>query len=573
MNRKFVSIFLLIALISLNLTGLFYPKNIQAQTEVPVKDAKSITTQIANAVKSLAKTAWKYAKDHASRWAVKVADWAWQEALAAALAIVKKKILDMLVNEIIVWIQGGGEPKFITDWWGFLSEATGEAAQKFVRELTGTDICSPFKPQILIALEEPQTFGQRAACTLDDIVGNIENFYEDFRYGGWEGWIKITEPQNNFYGAFLMAQDRQIELMSQAKEAAQAKGIAGAGWLGDERCVKCEALDEEAGEIVEGNDSDECEELFEIAPDTFFCEETKTFTPGDLVGQAAAKAAFTDIDWLVNLTSKSELGAYLAAITNALINRVVKEGLSMVKGVLSANEQNNPPRYLPSGRTPDTSISSASVESITFDDGSTESLITLEVAETDEIAITIEGRESTTGQLVPLSNFSVSAANDNPAAAAVAPDYQTTNSQGRAIFSVMGLEEGSAIISFQAGSQTATLSISITASTYKPDEDEEETPTDTTPPNISITSPQDNATVSGTITISADASDNSGIKEVIFYLDGIQISVVTTPPYQISFDTNTMENGQHSIKATAIDSANNQTDYSIIVDTQNTISE
>src|SRR3989338_11494390 len=66
---------------------------------------------------------------------------------------------------------------------------------------------------------------------------------------------------------------------------------------------------------------------------------------------------------------------------------------------------------------------------------------------------------------------------------------------------------------------------------------------------------------------------NSGIKEVIFYLDGIQISVVTTPPYQISFDTNTMENGQHSIKATAIDSANNQTDYSIIVDTQNTISE
>ena len=125
----------------------------------------------------------------------------------------------------------------------------------------------------------------------------------------------------------------------------------------------------------------------------------------------------------------------------------------------------------------------------------------------------------------------------------------------------------------KAGSQTATLSISITASTYKPDEDEEETPTDTTPPNISITSPQDNATVSGTITISADASDNSGIKEVIFYLDGIQISVVTTPPYQISFDTNTMENGQHSIKATAIDSANNQTDYSIIVDTQNTISE
>ena len=43
---------------------------------------------------------------------------------------------------------------------------------------------------------------------------------------------------------------------------------------------------------------------------------------------------------------------------------------------------------------------------------------------------------------------------------------------------------------------------------------------DTTPPTTSITSPADGATVSGTVTVSANASDNVGVSRVELYVDG-----------------------------------------------------
>src|SRR5712664_4862231 len=46
-------------------------------------------------------------------------------------------------------------------------------------------------------------------------------------------------------------------------------------------------------------------------------------------------------------------------------------------------------------------------------------------------------------------------------------------------------------------------------------------PPDTTPPTVRITSPASGATVSGTITVTADASDNVGVAGVQFQYNGI----------------------------------------------------
>ena len=43
---------------------------------------------------------------------------------------------------------------------------------------------------------------------------------------------------------------------------------------------------------------------------------------------------------------------------------------------------------------------------------------------------------------------------------------------------------------------------------------------DTTPPTVAITAPADQATVSGSITVSATASDDVGVASVQFKLDG-----------------------------------------------------
>lgn len=80
---------------------------------------------------------------------------------------------------------------------------------------------------------------------------------------------------------------------------------------------------------------------------------------------------------------------------------------------------------------------------------------------------------------------------------------------------------------------------------------------DTTPPTVSITAPANGATVSGSVSVTANASDNVGVSKVEFYLDGTLQSTDTTSPYSWSWDSTTAANGTHSLTAKACDAANN----------------
>jgi beta-lactamase superfamily II metal-dependent hydrolase len=80
---------------------------------------------------------------------------------------------------------------------------------------------------------------------------------------------------------------------------------------------------------------------------------------------------------------------------------------------------------------------------------------------------------------------------------------------------------------------------------------------DVTPPATSITAPLAGATVSGTTTVTASASDNVGVTKVEFYLDGALQSTDTTSPYSWSWNTTTAANGSHSLTSKAYDAALN----------------
>src|SRR5439155_14634605 len=81
---------------------------------------------------------------------------------------------------------------------------------------------------------------------------------------------------------------------------------------------------------------------------------------------------------------------------------------------------------------------------------------------------------------------------------------------------------------------------------------------DTTPPAVSMTAPAASATVSGGVTVSANATDNVGVVGVQFKLDGTNLGVeVTTPPYSVSWNTTVNANGSHSLTAVARDAAGN----------------
>ena len=82
-------------------------------------------------------------------------------------------------------------------------------------------------------------------------------------------------------------------------------------------------------------------------------------------------------------------------------------------------------------------------------------------------------------------------------------------------------------------------------------------PGDTTPPTTSITSPANGATVSGTVTVSANASDSVGVTRVELYVDGSLVGSDTTSPYAISWNTTSASNGGHSLQTRAYDAATN----------------
>jgi hypothetical protein len=87
------------------------------------------------------------------------------------------------------------------------------------------------------------------------------------------------------------------------------------------------------------------------------------------------------------------------------------------------------------------------------------------------------------------------------------------------------------------------------------------TPTDTTPPTVSITAPLAGATVSGSaLTVSAAASDNVGVAGVQFKVDGVNVgSEVAGTPAWIAWNTTTLGNGSHTLTAVARDAAGNTT--------------
>ncbi len=82
-------------------------------------------------------------------------------------------------------------------------------------------------------------------------------------------------------------------------------------------------------------------------------------------------------------------------------------------------------------------------------------------------------------------------------------------------------------------------------------------PSDTTPPSCTLTSPAP-STISGTVTMTATASDNVGVTSVGFEVDGVEVGIDTTAPYSYTLDTTTIGNGTHALGAHAHDAAGNE---------------
>jgi peptidoglycan/xylan/chitin deacetylase (PgdA/CDA1 family) len=80
--------------------------------------------------------------------------------------------------------------------------------------------------------------------------------------------------------------------------------------------------------------------------------------------------------------------------------------------------------------------------------------------------------------------------------------------------------------------------------------------TDQTPPTVALSSPTDGSSVTGSLNLTANATDASGIAKVDFLVNGNVVGSSTTAPYSFSWDSHTVS-GTASIAARATDTAGN----------------
>ncbi len=115
---------------------------------------------------------------------------------------------------------------------------------------------------------------------------------------------------------------------------------------------------------------------------------------------------------------------------------------------------------------------------------------------------------------------------------------------------------------YDAAGNSASASVTVTVSNVTPD---------TTPPTASVTSPANGATVSGSVNISATATDNIGVARVQFIVDGVVRSTDNASPFSYNWNTVAETNGSHSLVAKAFDAAGNNASASITVTVSNSV--
>jgi len=82
---------------------------------------------------------------------------------------------------------------------------------------------------------------------------------------------------------------------------------------------------------------------------------------------------------------------------------------------------------------------------------------------------------------------------------------------------------------------------------------------DTTLPTVNFNTPTSGAAVSGSVAVTATASDNIGIAKVELYINGVLTKTDSTSPFSFTWDTTLLANGSYTLKAMAYDAAGNST--------------
>jgi len=96
---------------------------------------------------------------------------------------------------------------------------------------------------------------------------------------------------------------------------------------------------------------------------------------------------------------------------------------------------------------------------------------------------------------------------------------------------------------------------------------------DETPPTISFGSGLENTTLWNTVDVTLTATDNQILEKIDIFAGTVLIETLTTTPYEFQWDTKTVSDGSHTLKAVATDQAGNEATETVDVEIYNKLLE
>jgi hypothetical protein len=269
-----------------------------------------------------------------------------------AFAKFKKRLLDRLTDDTIAWINGetDGRPKFFNQPFSqVLLDAADAAAGDALLDLGLGEICSPFRAQINLELTARRPVQEAVRCTLSQVLDNFEEFGQDFSKGNWLAYSESLKPQNNPWGATLIAKEAMQKAYQQKVSEKEVEILAGRGYTSVKKCLVWTLYAEVDGanqwkpvpniskdltkhpypnQVPEVLETEKVRARSEFSGKTinnfvWRCSKETLTVPGDLLATANSNAFTKDYDYVVNT---DDLTPYLNAIFDAATNRLIKRG-------------------------------------------------------------------------------------------------------------------------------------------------------------------------------------------------------------------------------------------------------
>jgi len=243
------------------------------------------------------------------------------------IILIAKTLLAQLTRSIVNWINTGfkGNPAFVTDFRKFLLDVGDQVIGEFIYGSDLSFLCSPFQLQVRIALAlNYQGFDNRARCTLSSVIGNVNNAYTNFSSGGWPGWFSVTtNPQNNPYGAYMMAQSELSIRIANAQYTNTKLLDFGKGFFSFQKCADgpTSSVNTGSGSAPATNFSYSYTPI-NVSPSA----NCQIVTPGAVIEDQLEEVLGSEIRQL-------ELANDINSIIAALVGQLIKQGLTALGGI------------------------------------------------------------------------------------------------------------------------------------------------------------------------------------------------------------------------------------------------